>query len=148
MKVDSQFPHVVAGFMVPSDDDGEDRSDLLARVVGVEGAQSSEFGRDGERLKVVRVSKSLGETRTKLRVSMSKSGSMKVMRIISRRQKEEGRKKRARRIGHLPSPSPSPSFRSPSSPLGAQDAPTNTDTARGKLLPLIIYTNSPENLHR
>jgi len=45
--------------MVASDDDGRDRSDLLSRVVGVEGAESSEFGRDGERLKVVRVSESL-----------------------------------------------------------------------------------------
>ena len=69
-RFDSQLPHVVTGFMVASDDDGRDRSDLLPRVVGVEGAQSSEFGGNGERLEVVGVSESLEKRSRCSRVSV------------------------------------------------------------------------------
>jgi hypothetical protein len=58
-KVHLQLPHVVTRLVVPSDDDGEDRSRLLSRVVRMKRAKRSELLRNGERLEVVRVSKSL-----------------------------------------------------------------------------------------
>lgn len=59
MRIDSQLPHVVASLMIASYDDRQYGSLLLARVVGMKGAESAKLLGHRERFKVEWVAESL-----------------------------------------------------------------------------------------
>jgi hypothetical protein len=56
-----QLPHVIARLVIPANHDRKERRLSRARVVLVKRPQRAEFGRYGERGKVVFVPESLGE---------------------------------------------------------------------------------------